>query len=528
MPVFKVGQSLIPYLANSEPIFPRNWPFVTFHHGQQKIVVIFQQYIYNLFSLVDVKEKHFDIWIRERGLDYHEFLRSRLVRIFERNFLNRDTQQQQIQICKFCIVGPSSPGANCFSSESFRICMYRVTMPASYHDVQFILPEISDPSNEVFFKDWNAWDSFFSRMKSIQTDSIWQRDEKFLKSFQYYIKMSLMERHCVANRTSSMLATDTSNKTLKEDDLFTLRILNQFPLPKIDWNMDDNTLDSKCANLYQCYMGKHFLPPFSMNLLSVREFEPKQQTALNAKHGDKKKKKAGGQSTSEEGITPWIEFVKCTHYSDVSIGAVYYVNNYVSAAASNSKLQKEVDLYGVWDFKFLKNIVDVPMKISVVGISKLYNQLVYATVSFAIQFLEEITSYIEQSVLDEITHRPQVTLYWYTPYTIGIRGAYIQNKIHHLFMKKFPSKTEPIPTSQQEEASMSYLSMVCLRDECNEGHPFEIKSEICGPLSNIGSVRPLNEATNQRAYNKTYNIDTVVDATIVHSGLAIPENTKQF
>lgn len=129
------------------------------------------------------------------------------------------------------------------------------------------------------------------------------------------------------------------------------------------------------------------------------------------------------------------------------------------------------------------------------------------------------------------TGRKHATIFWITPRSIfqtNDKQAYLYNVLNFEFMTQTGAKI-PIPLNEAQ-ANHHTLNMISIcRQSLNTNFkPYGVQAHINGSLTNIGSVRALEGATDLEAYNRPFKINTVVETTILNTGLALPPESMEI
>lgn len=315
---------------------------------------------------------------------------------------------------------------------------------------------------------------------------------------------------------------------------FTKTLHQKYPTRQVNWcallkgGVEFHTAMSKLLN---CAWANRKEGTFSANNIQVATFEQQQQYALNAKHGKR-------HVNNENGIVDNIVLpLKLPTSSEQILGGdiTYYINGYNICGGGGAGEQqpyqykeKEIcEINGAFTFNFLQSITVKNCLVIVKYRSVAKPRRFYCNIIVHKDDREELFNNLDNSDAYNDTQRgyPSATIFWIKPF--NLLKSSDNDAIHNEVVCKFMESSgnhNPIPRNADQEYQLKLIHIHVMRASLNNGKNFENNALLSGPLTNVASVRPLEGATDSRALNKEFNVDTVVESTILNTIYSIPED----
>lgn len=192
--------------------------------------------------------------------------------------------------------------------------------------------------------------------------------------------------------------------------------------------------------------------------------------------------------------------------------------------AKNGSRLVTYKISGIFTYNFLKKLTLTEAFMIPHALTEFNNPIsVRTTIYFEKKNAITLFNCINSS--DYENQRKECLIHWIYPLNLLKTDniAYLKNAIRFEFMK-FTRSHLPIPLNKSEE---NYFRISCIdwtRSLINNYKRFESNSSLSGPVTSIASTRPLEGATDSKALEKIYPVDTVVVSTIFNCQYMSPED----
>lgn len=306
----------------------------------------------------------------------------------------------------------------------------------------------------------------------------------------------------------------------------------------LDGNEDQNFIDKMDA-LYNLAQSNRIDGKFSASKIKAKLLEEKQQYALNAKHGHNK---VNAKKTTAIKSVPFPSEISDIVFDPININRPRYYHSKTCEPLVDSPDHKKKSgnhqINGLFTWNFLSQTLSIVPNLVIIFHAATLAQnppCFHATLEFTKHQHIQVLQLIWDSGYEN--GRRCCTIYFILPLTmmqnfgnvddptnlIQRNFHYLKNATYYDFLRR-TDKSIPICTSENDVLLMHDIFIQYCRSLLNNRLPFESNSRISGPATNIASTRPLEGATDIKAMDVVYDVDTVSSATIFNCQFQTPED----